>query len=62
MKVNAQYNVAAPGSLPVRIAEYQRKKMFEEFMQRMDIAPGDTILDVGVTSDRSYDHSNYLEA
>ncbi len=28
MAVNAQYNVAAPNSLPVKIAGYQRRKMF----------------------------------
>jgi hypothetical protein len=61
MRANAQYNVAAPGSLSVKIAGYQRQKMFEAFLT-MGITTSDTILDVGVTSDRSYDHSNYLEA
>jgi Methyltransferase domain len=61
MQVNAQYNVAAPGSLAVRIAGYQRSKMFKAFLA-IGITGSDTILDVGVTSDRSYDHSNYLEA
>jgi hypothetical protein len=36
--------------------------MFDSFIKSMKIAAVDTILDVGVTSDRSYDHSNYLEA
>lgn len=58
---NAQYNVAAPDSLPIRIAGMQRRKMYQEFL-RLQISPRDTILDIGVTSDRSYDHSNYLEA
>lgn len=62
MSVNAQYNLARPGSLPVRIAAYQRRKMFAAFVARTGIAPGDTLLDVGATSDRLYDHSNYLEA
>lgn len=58
---NAQYNVAAPDSLPIHIAGLQRRKMYQEFL-RLGIAPEDTVLDIGVTSDRSYDHSNYLEA
>lgn len=61
MAVNAQYNVAAPGSLPVRIAGLQRRKMFEAFLA-IGVEAADTILDVGATADRSYDHSNYLEA
>jgi hypothetical protein len=62
MAVNAQYNIARPGSLPVRIAEHQRRKMFDRFCQTMAISGPDTLLDVGATSDRDYDHSNYLEA
>jgi hypothetical protein len=62
MKVNAQYNVAAPESLPVRIAAIQRQKMFAAFLGSWPITEQDSILDVGVTSDRTYDHSNYLIA
>jgi hypothetical protein len=62
LAINAQYNLAKPASLPVKIAGRQRRKMFDSFIKSMKIAPVDTILDVGVTSDRSYDHSNYLEA
>ncbi len=62
MDVNAQYNVAAPDSLPVKIAAFQRRKMYEAFIVATGIQPEDSILDVGVTSDRSYDHSNYLVA
>lgn len=62
MVLNAQYNVAPPNSLPIRIAAYQRRRMYELFVAELCIAPGDTIVDVGATSDRSYDHSNYLEA
>jgi len=61
-KVNAQYNVARPGSLPARLAHYQRRKMFAAFLAAARPTEADTILDIGVTSDRSYDHSNYLEA
>ena len=59
---SAQYNLAKPGSLAINVAVYQRRKMFESFLRSMHIGPDDTILDVGVTSDRSYDSSNYLEA
>ena len=31
-------------------------------MSSMKVSADDTILDIGVTSDQSYDHSNYLEA
>ena len=59
---NSQYNVAAPDSLPVRVATYQRRRMFEHFLKCFHIAGDDTLLDVGVTSDQSYSSSNYLEA
>jgi ubiquinone/menaquinone biosynthesis C-methylase UbiE len=58
---NAQYNIAAAGSLPVRVAAHQRRKMFSRFMLDTGVAAGEHILDVGVTSDRSYEASNYLE-
>src|SRR4051794_9997284 len=60
--VNAQYNIAAPNSLPVRIAARQRRKMYHAFLQIMSVRPSDTILDVGATSDHAYVHSNYLES
>ena len=60
--VNAQYNLAAPDSLPARIAGQQRRKMFGAFTAFADPDPTDRILDIGVTSDRGYDHSNYFEA
>jgi hypothetical protein len=62
MTVNAQYNVAAPNSLPIRLAGYQRRRMFARFLAASRIDTNDTVVDVGATSDRSYDHSNYLEA
>src|SRR6266446_2453926 len=60
--VNAQYNIAKAGSLPARIAGNMRRQMFDMFLRESRIAASDTILDVGATSDRTYDHSNYLEA
>lgn len=59
---NSQYNVAAPDSLPVRLAAYQRRRMYTRFLQDVGICAGDSILDVGVTSDRTYEASNYVEA
>ncbi len=59
---NAQYNLAAPGSMPVRIAGHMRRRMYEHFLRSSGVASGDTLLDVGVTSDRTYRSSNYLEA
>ena len=59
---NAQYNVAAPESLPVRIAHWQRRRMFGRFMAYSMPGDSETILDVGATSDQTYTHSNYLEA
>mgnify|MGYP000879382996 CR=1 FL=1 len=62
-EVNAQYNVARPGTIPVRIAAYQRRRMFDRFLSAHALPdPAAAILDVGVTSDRTYEASNYLEA
>lgn len=59
---NAQYNVAAPQSLPIRIAGRMRRQMYARFLAWSRVGPADSILDIGATSDESYDHSNYLEA
>ena len=61
-KPNAQYNVAEPTSLPVRIAAQARRRTYDVFLASTSIQPFETLLDVGVTSDRSYDSSNYVEA
>lgn len=58
---NAQYNVTSPESLATKLASFQRRKMYRAFLA-MEPSASDTILDLGVTSDQSYDHSNYLEA
>ncbi|HUA90002.1 MAG TPA: class I SAM-dependent methyltransferase [Steroidobacteraceae bacterium] len=62
MKVSLQYSVAAPEGIASRIAGYQRRRMFEHFLRSTAIKEGDSVLDVGVTADQSYEHSNYLEA
>lgn len=60
MPVNAQYNLAAPGSLPIRIAAYQRRRMYERFLSMTEMREEHSVLDLGVTSDQTYSHSNYL--
>jgi ubiquinone/menaquinone biosynthesis C-methylase UbiE len=59
--VNAQYTLAAPGSISIKIAVYQRRKMFDAFLTATGIQQQDTVLDLGVTSDQAFSHSNYLE-
>ena len=58
---NAQLNVAAPDSLSVRVAARVRARMFEKFARTLAPSEKDTVLDIGVTSDRSYESSNYFE-
>lgn len=61
--VNAQYNVAKAGSLPVRVAAMQRRRMYDRFIGAFGLPdPAALILDIGATSERSYEASNYLEA
>lgn len=62
MDVNAQYNLAAPDSVPIKIAAHQRRRMFDLFLSTTGIEQQDTVLDIGATSDQTYSHSNYLEA
>jgi hypothetical protein len=59
---NKQYNIAAPESLAVRVATWQRHRMYAIFIESAAVSERDSILDIGVTSDRSYASSNYLEA
>ena len=61
-KPNAQYNTAAADSLALRVTHRMRRRMFDRFIAVAQPQPGETILDVGVTSDRLYASSNYLEA
>jgi len=57
-----QYTVSKPGAMAGRVARRQRQLMFDAFMELSGIVPADRVLDVGVTSDRSHEHSNYFEA
>ena len=62
MSVNAQYNVAKPSSIAIKLAGFQRRRMFARFLDSLGIESADTLIDVGATSDRTYTHSNYLAA
>jgi hypothetical protein len=62
MTVDSRYSVSAPDSLAGRLGGYQRRRMFARFLAASRIHPTDTILDVGVTADRTYEYSNYVEA
>jgi hypothetical protein len=59
---NRQYNVAAADSIAVRVATWQRRRMYARFVADCGVTGKDSILDLGATSDRSYASSNYLEA
>lgn len=60
--VNAQYNVAAPRSFADRVATRARREMFARFLRFAQPRASDLALDVGATSDRTYQSSNYFEA
>ena len=60
-RINAQYNVARPDSLPIRLATRMRRVMYASFIRLQSPDATTTILDVGATSDETYDSSNYLE-
>jgi len=59
---NAQYNVAAPDSFAVRVATAMRRQMYKVFAATFEATESSSVLDVGVTSDRSFSSSNYFEA
>lgn len=61
-EVNAQYSVVAPESFAARTAARMRRVMYERFLALAAVGADDSILDVGATSDRSYESSNYVEA
>ncbi len=59
---NDQFNFAAPDSLAMRVSMIMRRQMFAMFMAELQPSADDFVLDVGVTSDRTLDNSNYFEA
>ncbi|MEP9386213.1 class I SAM-dependent methyltransferase [Mesorhizobium sp. KR9-304] len=58
---NAQYNRANPDSVAISIATEVRADMYRMATTRFPFTKSDLVLDVGVTSDRSYASSNYFE-
>lgn len=61
-KPNEQYNVAGAEGIAHCVGAWQRRRMYDRFFEQASVGGSDSILDVGVTSDRTYDSSNYLEA
>lgn len=59
---NAQINVASADSIAVRAAAKARRRMYAAFIASVEPGEDETVLDVGATSDREYEASNYLEA
>ena len=59
---NKQYNLAKADGFAAKVITYQRRKMYEEFAALIESEPNCTLLDVGATSDQSYESSNYVEA
>lgn len=60
-KLNAQYNLAKPDSLSIRVATKVRHDIFRLVSREFDFTSTDLVLDLGVTSDQSYTSSNYFE-
>lgn len=58
----ATYNLAHPDSVSVRVGARVRSHMFALFVGEFGPTETDEVLDLGVTSDRSYRSSNYFEA
>ena len=56
------YIMARPQSLAIRIVARMRRKMYDRFLAMSNIAPDETLLDVGATGARDYDSFNYVEA
>lgn len=59
---NAVYSALKPGRLPARIAKLARRRMFLKFMAEFAPMPSDVVLDVGVSSDDTFEMSNLFEA
>lgn len=61
-EVSAQYTVARAGSVADRVAARMRRAMYERFLSVTSVTEGESILDIGATSDDELEASNYLEA
>jgi Methyltransferase domain len=62
ISVKKDYPVVwSPNGLAERLSGYQRRRMYDRFIAEVGIDAADTVLDVGVTEDRSHESSNYLE-
>lgn len=61
MEAYARYSLAGPHSISSKIMAHQRRRMFAKFLAATEIQRDHTLLDLGVSSDRSYPHSNFLE-
>lgn len=59
--INAQYNRHRGGGITDRVSAAMRRRMYARFVAA-GVGDDDSILDVGVTSDRDQLASNYLEA
>lgn len=60
VRVNPQYSLVTGNSLASKIAGQQRRRMYEVFLRETAIQPHETVLDVGVTGEHTYSHSNPL--
>jgi hypothetical protein len=60
-RANAQYNLAKPDSLAIRVASKVRYDIFSMVMAEFSFSKSDEVLDLGVTSDQSYASSSYFE-
>lgn len=60
MRANPQYSLVNGNSTASKVAGHQRRKMYEKFLKETGIQPEETVLDVGVTGEHTYSHSNPL--
>jgi Methyltransferase domain len=60
----SEYYQHLPGSnsIPARLADYQRRRMFQRFLGAFGTSSQQTIVDIGVTNNETYALDNYLEA
>jgi hypothetical protein len=61
MSVSPYYKDTGKISLASKISAQFRQKMFSKFMDNIQPARNDTVIDIGVTSDERYQESNYFE-